>query len=169
MYIVWILMAAITVILLYMANRFLKDARAIRKELSEGATLKDLNEMVGDSREELLTDYDRVSEGLDKRIGRLENLNRDAEANIARLEKALNSERLKTLEERGILFAIETSETSAGAETDRNKRIADLIKGGSSVEEVSRITEASVREVELVKLLLKRNAEDERLETAEGA
>jgi len=162
-------MAASAVILLYMANRFVKDARAIRKELSEGATLKDLNDMVVDTRDELLTDYDRITGGLDKRITRLDELNGEAEKYIARLEAVLNSERLKTLEERGILFAIETSDSAAGNETDRNTRIADLLKGGASVEEVARITEASVREVELVKLLLRRSQESDRREAAEGA
>ena len=167
-YVVWILMAAITVILLNMANRFLKDARAIRKELSEGATLKELHEMVGETREELLNDYDRITAGLDKRTERLGNMNRDAEKNIARLEGVLNSERLKTLEERGILFAIETSDKGSGRETDRNKRIADLLKGGASVEEVARITESSVREVELIRLLLRRSQDSEK-RGAEGA
>ncbi len=158
-----ILLAVLVIVMLYMGNRFLRDARAIRKELSEGATLKELNEMVVESREQLLSDYDEITEGLDGRIEKLEKLRNEAETAIARLEAALNSERLKTLEERGILFAIEAGEGASGEEGDRNRRMAELLKGGASVEEVARITEASVREVELVRLLLKRS------ETAEGA
>ena len=164
MAVVAILLAFVTILLLVMGNRFLKDARAIRKELSEGATLRDLNEMVTETRDQLLGDYDEVTSGLDKRIERLEKVNREAEANISRLEGVLNSDRLRVLEERGILFAIEAGEKSGGGQgKDRNRRIADLLRGGASVEEVARITEASVREVELVRLLLKRS------EKAEGA
>ncbi len=163
MAVVAILLAFVTILLLVMGNRFLKDARAIRKELSEGATLKDLNDMVNETRDQLLGDYDEVTSGLDKRIERLEKVNREAEANISRLEGVLNSDRLRVLEERGILFAIEAGEKSGGQGKDRNRRIADLLRGGASVEEVARITEASVREVELVRLLLKRS------EKAEGA
>ena len=156
-----ILLGIIVVIVLYTANRFLRDARAIRRELADGRTLKELDEMVEDAREQLLGDYDEIAKGLDKRIEKLERLKKDAEATIARLEGVLNSERLKVLEERGILFAIESADRSEGGEKDRNRRIADLLKGGASVEEVARITEASVREVELVRLLLRRREEAE--------
>jgi len=157
-----ILLGIILIVLLYMGSRFLRDARGIRKELAHGRTLKELEEMATDAREQLVTDYDEVATGLDKRIERLERLNNSAEAMIARLEGIMNSDRLKTLEERGILFAIESAETSQGTESDRNRRIAELLKGGASVEEVSRITEASVREVELVRLLLRRRDETEK-------
>jgi hypothetical protein len=158
-----ITLAIIFIALLLMANRFVKDARAIRKELSGGATLKELNDMTQESREQLLSDYDSITTGLGKRIDKLEKLNREAESMAHRLENMLNSERLKTLEERGILFAIEAGENHGGSEADKHRRIADLLRGGASIEEVARITEASVREVELVKLLLKRG------EKAEGA
>lgn len=158
-----ILLAIILVVLLYMGNRFLRDARAIRSELADGASLKELDEMVNESREQLLNDYDGITGSLDKRIDRLEKLNRDAEVMASRLDGLLNSERLKTLEDRGILFAIEAGDELGHGKVDKNRRIVDLLKGGASVEEVARLTEASVREVELVRLLLKRG------EKAEGA
>ena len=157
-----ILLGIIVIVLLYMGSRFLRDARAIRSELAAGRTLKELEEMATDAREELVTDYDEIATGLDKRIERLDRLNKSAEATIVRLEGVMNSERLKTLEERGILFAIESTEKSQGTEGDRNRRIAELLKGGATVEEVARITEASVREVELVRLLLRRREETEK-------
>jgi len=154
-----ILLAVVVVILLYMGSRFLRDARAIRRELSDGRTLKELDEMAEEAREKLTADFDEVTRGLDKRLDRTEKLNREAQTTIARLEAVLNSERLKTLEERGILFAIEAGEKSGGREGDRNRRIAELLRSGASVEEVARITEAGVREVELVRLLLRRREE----------
>jgi hypothetical protein len=152
------LLAFITIVLLYLGNRFLKDAKGIRKELSEGKTLIELDNMVKDTRDELMVNYDEVRAGLDKRLEKLEVLKKEADKTIKRLENLLDSERLKTLEERGILFAIEAGEKQ-GVEADRNTRIAKLLKSGASVEEVARITEASVREVELVRLLLKRKSE----------
>ncbi len=156
-----ILLAVILVVGLYIGNRFLRDARAIRRELADGRTLKELDHMVDETREQLLTDYDQVTSGLDKRIDRLEKLNSDAETMIAKLEAVLASERLKTLEERGILFAIEAGEKSESSEGNKSKRIAELLRGGATVEEVARIAEASVREVELVRLLLRRREEAE--------
>ena len=94
---------------------------------------------------------------IDRKIERLERLNRDAETTIGKLDALLKSERLKTLEERGILFAIDVDKEKG--EKDRGKRIAELLRGGASVEEVARITEASVREVELVRLLVRRREE----------
>jgi len=159
-----ILLGIIVIVLLYMGNRFLRDARAIRKELADGATLKELNDMVRETRDRLGVDYDKVTTGLDKRIERLANLKRDAETLAGRLEGLLNNERIKALEERGILFAIEAGENlGKGEEVDKNRRIVELLRGGASVEEVARIAEASIREVELVRLLLKRG------EKAEGA
>jgi hypothetical protein len=99
-----------------------------------------------------------MTEELDRRVDRLERLNRDAETTIGRLEAVLQSERLKTLEERGILFAIDVDKEKG--EKDRAKRIADLLKSGATVEEVARMTEASVREVELVRLLVRRREEE---------
>jgi len=156
-----IILAVTVVVLLYMGNRYLKDLRAIRRELADGKSLNEINTMVRETREQLLTDYDEVTTGLDKRIERLEALTREAETTLSRLENVMNSDRLKILEERGILFAIEPSQGENSPEADRNKRIADLLAGGATVEEVSRITEASVREVELVRLLLKRRREVE--------
>jgi hypothetical protein len=154
-----VLLAIIVVVLLYIGNRFLRDARAIRKELSDGRTLRDLDDMVEETRDKLLADYDSVTSGLDKRTEKLERLNREAGTMISRLEGLLNSERLKTLEERGIIFAIEAGEKSGKQEGDKNKRIAELLRGGASIEEVARITESSVREVELIRLLIKRREE----------
>lgn len=156
-----ILLGLIVVILLYMGNRFLRDARGIRRELSDGKTLKELNDMVHETRDSLLQDYDEIVKGIDSRLGRLDAKNRDAETTIGRLETLLKSERLKILEERGILFAIEAGEDQKG-EKDRTKRITELLRSGASVEEVARITEAGVREVELVRLLLRRKDEAER-------
>lgn len=154
-----VLLAIIVVVLFYIGSRFLRDARGIRSELADGRTLRELDDMVEETREKLLADYDSVTSGLDKRIEKLERLNRDAGTMIARLEGVLDSERLKQLEERGILFAIEAGEGKGTREGDKSKRITDLLRGGASVEEVARITEASVREVELVRLLLKRREE----------
>lgn len=156
---VTVLIVIILVVLLYVGNRFLRDARAIRRELSEGRTLRELDDMVEETREKLLADYDSVTSGLDKRIDKLERLNREAGTMISRLEGVLSSERLKSLEDRGILFAIEAGDKSGKQVGDKSKRIAELLRGGASVEEVARITEASVREVELVRLLLKRREE----------
>lgn len=153
-------LAITVIILIYAADQYLKNIRGIRRELADGKTLRDLDEMVRDTRDELMVNFDEVSAGLDKKIIRLENLKRDAQQTIARLEALLDNERLKILEERGILFAIEAGDKSGG-KTDRNKRIADLLKSGASVEEVARITEASVREVELVRLLIRRATEAE--------
>ena len=153
-----ILLAIIVVILLYMGNRFLKDARGIRRELSDGRSLRELNDMVHETRERLLGDYDEVSGKLEGKIQEIEKLNREAETVTGRLETVLKSERLKTLEERGILFAIDVDREKG--EKDRNKRMAELLRGGATVEEVARITEASVREVELVKLLIRRREEE---------
>lgn len=160
MYNAAILLMIVVVVLLYMGSRFLRDARGIRRELADGRTLKELDEMVLDTRETLLNDYDKITGGIDQRLDRLEKHNREAEAMIVRLETLLNSERLKTLEDRGILFAIEAGESTSG-EQDRAKRIAELLRSGASVEEVSRITEAGIREVELVKMLLRRREEAE--------
>jgi hypothetical protein len=153
-----ILLAIIGISLLYMGNRYLRDIHAVRRELSEGRTLRELNEMVNDTRENLMSEYEEMSDELTRRIDRLEKVNRDAETTIGRLEAVLKSERLKTLEERGILFAIDVDKEKG--EKDRSKRIADLLRGGASVEEVARITEASVREVELVRLLVRRREEE---------
>ena len=153
-----ILLAIIVVILLYMGNRFLKDARGIRRELSDGRSLRELNDMVHETRERLLSDYDEISCKLEGKIKEIERLNREAETVTGRLETVLKSERLKTLEERGILFAIDVDREKG--EKDRNKRMAELLRGGATVEEVARITEASVREVELVKLLIRRREEE---------
>ena len=153
-----ILLAIIVILLLYMGNRFLKEARGIRRELADGRTLRELNDMVNESREQLVANYDEMTEELDRRVDRLERLNRDAETTIGRLEAVLQSERLKTLEERGILFAIDVDKEKG--EKDRAKRIADLLKSGATVEEVARMTEASVREVELVRLLVRRREEE---------
>ncbi len=159
-----ILLGVIVIVLLYMGNRFLRDARAIRRELADGASLKELHDMVRDTRDDLGVDYDRITTGLDKRIDKLDTLKRDAETLSARLEGLLNNERVKALEERGILFAIEAGESlGKGVEVDKNRRIVELLKGGASVEEIARIAEASIREVELVRLLLKRG------QNAEGA
>jgi hypothetical protein len=153
-----VLMGLIVVLLLYMGDKFLKDARGIRRELSDGRSLKELNDMVEETREQLATDYDQLVDQLDRKIAQLEKLNREAETNIGKLENVLKSERLKTLEERGILFAIDVDREKG--EKDRSKRIAELLRGGASVEEVARLTEASVREVELVKLLVRRREEE---------
>ena len=153
-----VLMGLTVVFLLYMGDKFLKDARGIRRELSDGRSLKELNDMVQETREQLATDYDQLVDQLDRKTAQLEKLNRDAETNIGRLENVLKSERLKTLEERGILFAIDVDREKG--EKDRSKRIAELLRGGASVEEVARITEASIREVELVKLLVRRREEE---------
>jgi hypothetical protein len=153
-----VLMALTVVLLLYMGNRFLKDARGIRRELADGRSLKELSDMVHETREQLASDYDKIVEELDRKTSLLEKLNREAETNIGKLEGVLKSERLKTLEERGILFAIDVDREKG--EKGRSKRIAELLRGGSSVEEVARITEASVREVELVKLLVRRREEE---------
>lgn len=153
-----ILMGLTVVFLLYMGDKFLKDARGIRRELSDGRSLKELNDMVQETREHLANDYDQLVDQLDRKTAQLEKLNRDAETNIGKLENLLKSERLKTLEERGILFAIDVDREKG--EKDRSKRIAELLRGGASVEEVARITEASIREVELVKLLVRRREEE---------
>ncbi len=155
-----VLLAVIVVLLLYMGTRFLKDARAIRRELADGRTLRELDEMVHETRERLLANYDEVTTDLDKRLDKLDTSKREAEEMIARLEALLQSERLKTLEERGILFAIEAGE-GTGHEQDRTMRITELLRSGASIEEVARITEAGVREVELVRLLLRRKKEAE--------
>ena len=153
-----ILVSITVLLLLFLGNKFLRDVRGIRRELADGKTLRELDDMVHESREELLATFDEISEELDRRVARLENLNREAETLAARLEALLNSERLKTLEERGILFAIDVDKEKG--ERDRSKRIADLLRGGASVEEVARMTEASVREVELIKLLIRRKEEE---------
>lgn len=153
-----ILLLICILVLLYMGNRFLKDARGIRQELAEGRTLKELHDMVHETRDQLLSDYDSISSELDKKIERLERSIREAETAAGKLEALLQSERLKTLEERGILFAIEVDKEKG--EKDRARRIADLLRSGASVEEVARITEASVREVELVRLLIRRREEE---------
>ncbi len=154
-----VFLGIIVIILLYMGSRFLRDARGIRKELSDGRTLSELDDMVRETREKLLADYDSITEGLDKRVQKLDRLNSEAATMISRLEGVLDSERLKTLEERGILFAIEAGDSLGNEVADKNSRISDLLKGGASVEEVARITEASVREVELIRLLLRRRDE----------
>jgi hypothetical protein len=153
-----ILLAIIVVLLLYMGNRHLRDVRGIRRELSQGRSLNELNDMVHETRDRLLNDYDEISSKLDEKSQVLEKLNREAETAAVRLETVLKSERLKTLEERGILFAIDVDKEKG--ERDRNKRMAELLKGGATVEEVARITEASIREVELVKLLIRRREEE---------
>jgi hypothetical protein len=153
-----ILLSVIIVILLYFVNKFLKDARAIRRELAEGRSLRELNDMVSDTREHLMSDYDEITCELEGKIAQLERLVKDAETAAGKLDAVLKSERLKTLEERGILFAIDVDKEKG--EKDRHKRIADLLRGGASVEEVARVTEASVREVELVKLLIRRREEE---------
>lgn len=154
-----VLLFLLAVVLLgYSAHRFLRDARAIRRELADGRTLKELRDMVDDTREQLLTDYDEIASELDRRIDNLERLVREADAATGRLEAVLQSERLKTLEERGILFAIDVDKEKG--ERDRSRRIAELLRSGASVEEVARITEASVREVELVKMLVRRREEE---------
>lgn len=154
-----VLLGIIVIILLYMGSKFLRDARGIRKELSDGRTLTELDDMVTETREKLLADYDSITEGLDKRVRKLDRLTTEAATMISRLEGVLDSERLKTLEERGILFAIEAGDSLGNVVADKNSRISDLLRGGASVEEVARITEASVREVELVRLLLRRRDE----------
>jgi hypothetical protein len=153
-----ILLAIIAVVLLYQGNRFLRDVRAVRRELSGGRSLHELNDMVHETRDRLLSDFDEISSKLDEKIQTLEKLNKEAETAAGRLEAVLKSERLKTLEERGILFAIDVDKEKG--EKDRNKRMAELLRDGASVEEVARITEASVREVELVKLLVRRREEE---------
>ena len=72
-----ILLAIIVVVLFYVGSRFLRDVRGIRKELANGRTLTELDEMVNESREQLLSDYDKVSQELDKRIDRLDKLSRE--------------------------------------------------------------------------------------------
>ncbi|HDS30081.1 MAG TPA: hypothetical protein ENN67_03470 [Firmicutes bacterium] len=156
-----LLLLLILCIVIYVGNKFLRDARGIRRELAQGKTLRELDDMVHDTRETLLHDYDEIVKGIDTRLDKLEQKTREAEAVIGRLENLLKSERLKVLEERGILFAIEAGEEQKG-EKDRTKRIAELLRGGASVEEVARITESGVREVELVRLLIRRKDEAER-------
>jgi hypothetical protein len=153
-----ILLLIVLIVLLYMGNRYLKDIRAVRRELSDGRSLRELNDMVHETRDQLLNDYEEISSKLDQKIQILEKLSKEGDNTSGRLETVLKSERLKTLEERGILFAIDVDKEKG--EKDRSKRIAELLRGGASVEEVARITEASVREVELVKLLVRRREEE---------
>ncbi|MFH1676357.1 MAG: hypothetical protein ABIC40_04955 [bacterium] len=155
-----ILLATVVVIVIYIGNKYLKDLRAVRRELADGKTLSELDEMANESREKLLGNFEDMSKKLDRRLERLDKLHKEAEGTIGRLEALLKNERLKTLEERGILFAIEAGE-NANSEKDRSKRIADLLRNGASIEEVSRITEASIREIELIRLLLKRREKNE--------
>ena len=48
-----ILLALGIILLLYMGNKFLRDARGIRNELASGGTLRELNDMVNDTESSL--------------------------------------------------------------------------------------------------------------------
>ncbi len=151
----YIFLIVATGVILFFNWLFLKESRRIQEKIKGMKSFGDIIDATNQALDEFNTAFDEAGAVIEKQRKELNELIRKAEAAIERLEKVIESSKAKPDSEvlsrdELLLLEADTPAVSPPEKGDRVDAIKKQLALGKSYEEISKMTGASIREVQLV-------------------